>query len=134
MSIRRLCCCPGCSRFREEGSKYCSKHREKYEAIEEQRKKEWLEKKYNWSNRQRTLNPERRKFYGARWRKARKLFLENHPYCSCEGCNQMAMEIHHDWPVGYDYWNEHDFYDSTHWVGLCRYHHQQISNERREKK
>ena len=133
MSIKRLCTHPGCNRFRLDGHTVCEKHLSDEEA-REQRKKEYLAKKYDWSNRQRTLNPERRKFYGARWRKARKLFLENHPYCSCEGCNQMAMEIHHDWPVGYDYWNEHDFYDSTHWVGLCRYHHQQISNERREKK
>ena len=126
MSVKRLCCCPGCVRFREEDSKWCSVHRPKYEAEDEKKKQEYL------SMRRKTITPERQKFYGSsQWKNRRKIFLEQNPQCAL--CPFPATEVHHEWPVGYDYWNEIDFFDESHWIPLCAEHHRQISNERKKR-
>lgn len=125
VSIKRLCLAPSCSRFRDGDSKWCSVHRPKYEAEAEKKKQEYL------SMRRKTITPERQKLYGsAEYKRRRKLFLEQNPFCQYPGCNMPSTDLHHDWPVGYNYWNEQDFNDESHWVALCGEHHRQISRER----
>lgn len=93
MSVRRLCCCPGCVRFREEGSKYCSVHREEYEAKEEQRKREWLARKY-----QHTQSRANDFYRSPEWRKLSRRLLNERKYCEICG-ETYATDVHHIFPV-----------------------------------
>ena len=132
MPIKKLCCAPCCSRYREEGSKYCSNHREQYESADRQRYVDYLNRRYSFTNK--TIDDERAYLYRkAEYKRRRKLFLEQNPFCQYPGCNMPSTDLHHDWPVGYDYWNEQDFNDESHWVALCGEHHRQISNERKKR-
>lgn len=128
MSIRRLCCCPGCSRFREEGSKYCSKHREKYEAIEEQRKKEWLEKKYN---RQHTQSKYTDLYATKEWKELRKKVIEQHPYCA-ECGSKFGLQVHHNYAPGVDYSSPEMFFNPDALEVLCTSCHSKETDRRKK--
>ena len=128
MAILRLCCAPCCSRPREEGSRYCSKHRESYEEKERERYKAYLERRFDFKNK--TITPDRQKLYqSAEYKRKRKIFIEQN---QCALCNSPAEELHHEWPVGYDYYNPTDFMNEEHWIPLCSYHHRQVSNSRKK--
>lgn len=126
--IRKLCCAPCCTRYREEGSRWCSIHRSKYEEQERIRHEEYLSNRFNYQNK--TITPERQKFYqSAKYKRLRSQFLRENPICVLCGVNE-ATEIHH---IGEDYWNEEQFFDTDMWRGLCHSCHTKVSNERKKK-
>ena len=127
MSVKRLCCCPGCVRFREEGSKYCSIHREQYESKDNERYVQYLHNKYS-SNKSR-LPADKLSFYKtSKWKNMRKDFLQANPYCIY--CGGLADQIHHDYPQGTDYFNDEMFFDTDRWAPICAVCHRKL----REKK
>ena len=83
------------------------------------------------------LNDQRRgtateRGYDSRWARFRRMFLAEHPLCSC-GCGRAAMEIHHLQPV-----TDRDdplFYDESNLVALTKECHSRetmrMLNERR---
>lgn len=128
MAKRQLCLHVGCVNYRCQGSKYCEKHREADEAQDRKRHQEYLNRRFNFQNK--TITSDRAKFYqSTEYKRKRKLFLEQN---RCAYCTEPATEVHHDYEVGYDYYNTTDFLDVSHWVPLCSYHHRQISNERKK--
>lgn len=130
MSIKRLCLAPNCSRFRVEGSKYCEKHREKYEALEEQRKKEWLSKKYN---RQHTQSKYTDLYATREWKELRKRHLEKFPYC--EKCGtRYGLQVHHKYPEGVDYSSTEMFFNEDALETLCTSCHSKTHDENRGNK
>lgn len=71
----------------------------------------------------------RDKLYGRRWRKARRQFLADNPYCKMcqdEGRITPATEV--------DHIEKHDgdvilFWNIENWQGLCAYHHRSVKAE-----
>ena len=112
MSIKKICSHPGCTRYAEDGSRFCERHHPEPKPFTGG----------SW------LSDYRKVFYqSSRWKKERKEFLESNPHC--EICGSKATDIHHQWPDNYDYWNSEDFFDRSHWVGLCSSCHDRISRQ-----
>ena len=97
---RRPCRYPGCPEFCDPGRVFCKYHRE-------------------WSDdRQRGNAAERG--YDARWKKARDLFLKEHPlcaFCRAEGKIVPATVVDHIIPHRGDH---RLFWDQTNWESLCK--------------
>lgn len=111
----KLCNHPGCRRFAEEGSRYCSEHR-----IEPQKK----EFKGGW------LTDSQKAFYNStRWRNLKAELLSENPVCQMCGMNP-AEECHHSFPAGYDFHNPADFFDESRIICLCRDCHQKVTRQR----
>ena len=72
-----------------------------------------------------------KRLYGRRWRKARKAFLAQHPWCvECEktGGDSIARVVDHIAPHGGDV---KLFWDRSNWQSLCtRHHNRKTSRER----
>jgi 5-methylcytosine-specific restriction protein A len=66
--------------------------------------------------------------YDARWRKARLLFLQQHPLCRrCEADGQVVPATVVDHVVPHR--GDHDlFWDSSNWQPLCVAHHTEKTN------
>ena len=125
MPIKKLCCHVGCSRFREEGSKYCSLHREKDEARDAARREEYF--KTHPIKRSGSVYQE---FYQtSRWHKESTAFIAAHPYCEICGSSDSRLQVHHQWPVGYCYNNEEDFFDKSHWIVICASCHARVTRD-----
>jgi len=96
---------PGCPEKAEKGG-YCEKH------------KKQIRKKYD---NERGTSAQRG--YGARWQKARKIYLREHPLCvKCleEGQVTAATVVDHIIPHKGDYGL---FWDVDNWQSLCERHH-----------
>ena len=119
-----LCLHPCCVRYRVPGHKYCEKHMAD-EDKDIQRKKEWLEKKYQ----HRDLDSDKAKYYrSARWKKLRSEHLKEFPFC--EMCGGLADEVHHNYAPGYNYHNDEDFYNPQALVSLCKKCHAKETSAR----
>ena len=79
MPIKRMCCHAGCPRYREEGSKFCSVHREADEAKDRKRYADYLSNRYN---RQHTTSVYADLYRSSEWKELRKKVIEQHPYCA----------------------------------------------------
>ena len=124
--IKKLCCHPCCTRIRVEGSKYCEKHKEIDEACDIEREKQ--RKKDN--PREYNSDPKKDKYYQSyRWHKESSEFIKSHPSCEICGNSNQRLQVHHHWPKGYDYWNDYDFWDKSHWITLCASCHQRITKD-----
>ena len=122
--IRRLCTHAGCNRFRLEGHSVCEKHLADEEA-REQRKKEWLSKKYNRQHTQSRAND----FYRSpEWRKLSRRLLKERPVCEVCGMNYSA-DVHHRFPVA-DY--PEMALDEDNLMCLCKSCHARITDEERK--
>lgn len=125
MSVKRLCKVPCCSRFRVDGSNYCEKHKEKYEAID--KKKEEERAKNRFANRTPSIYSQ---FYqSARWHRESSEFLKENPYC--EMCGGKATHVHHEYPNNVKYDTEALYYDRTHWIPLCKSCHFRLHEMKR---
>lgn len=125
MPLHRLCKHTNCPRFRLEGSDFCSVH----QADQIEKDKRMEERKLNFF---RNLPRSNSEFYGtSRYRKERKLFLDQHPYCI--RCGATATELHHDWNTKDYLHNEDMFFDQSHWIPLCHDCHTFISNRKANK-
>ena len=125
MPVRKLCLAPSCSRFRVEGSKYCERHREKYEAAEEQRKREYFERKYHH-----TQSRAGSFYQSAEWKSLSRRLLNERKYC--EFCGEYATDVHHIRPVA-DY--PELALDENNLVVLCKAcHARETERERKERK
>lgn len=103
---KKLCRHPGCPNLIESGKTYCEEHSREYER-----------KRGNSAQRG----------YDHRWRKARKMFLKEHPLCvMCEkeGKTTPATEVHHVIPFKGDM---SLFWDESNWVALCKRCHSRIT-------
>lgn len=99
----RPCSYPGCSALVESGR--CEKHR----ATDKQKMREYNRKRY----------AEYQHMYGARWKKARKVFLAEHPLCAeCERQGKIvpATVVDHIVPHKGDY---DLFWDQDNWQPMC---------------
>ena len=97
---RRPCRYPGCPDFAVQGQVFCSIHME------------WS------SDRQRGGASARG--YDARWKKARAIFLKQHPlcaFCQAEGKLVPATVVDHIIPHR---GNQQLFWDQTNWESLCK--------------
>ena len=122
MGIKRLCLATGCCRYRLDNSLYCEKH----QYLQEERDKKAEERKMNFY---RNLPRSNSEFYGtSRYKKERKLFLDQHPYCI--RCGATATELHHDWNTKDYLHNEDMFFDQSHWIPLCHDCHTLVSNRK----
>ena len=100
---RRPCRYPGCPDFCEEGQVFCKGHME-------------------WSS-DRLRGGADARGYNAQWRKARALFLRQHPLCvECrkEGKLTPATVVDHIIPHRGD---QRLFWDQSNWQSLCKRHH-----------
>ncbi len=100
---KRPCRYPGCPNFCEKGT-YCEEHRKK------------------WSP-DALRGGAAARGYDARWRKARKLFLQRHPLCvKCMEENKIvqATVVDHIVPHRGD---QKLFWDQGNWQALCKEHH-----------
>ena len=123
MPIKKLCCAPCCSRYREEGSKYCSKHRESYEEKERERYKAYLERRYSHTQSRADS------FYKTKeWRDLSKRMLERYPVCQVCGENY-STDVHHRFPVA-DYPDM--ALDEDNLLCLCKSCHARITDEERK--
>lgn len=96
------CAHQGCPRLVPRGQKYCEEHAERHP--EESR-------------------PSAERGYGYAWRKARKLYLDEHPLCAeCvkEGRYIKATDVDHIVPHRGD---PMLFWDQSNWQALCHRHH-----------
>lgn len=113
MALKRLCSYPGCVRFAVEGTSRCEKHQ--------------LEKRPfigGW------MTDAQKAFYNSqRWRKLKAELLEENPVCQICGKNP-AEECHHQYPIGYDFHNTEDFFNSDNIICLCRECHQAVTRQR----
>lgn len=122
--IKRLCSFPGCSFFREEGASYCKKHwhleEEKREKAE-QRKQEYFQ----------SFRPTRySNLLGSpRWKKLRAEHLRQHPVCEICGSSD-NLQVHHNYPKGYDYSAEEDFFNPDCLQTLCTSCHARVTDKR----
>lgn len=91
MPVKRLCTHFGCNRFRLEGHSVCEKHLADEEA-KEQRKREWLAKKY-----QHTQSRAGGFYQSAEWKSLSRRLLNERKYC--EFCGEYATDVHHIRPV-----------------------------------
>ena len=122
MSIRRLCCHIGCTRFRLEGSDFCERHQA--DQVERDRRRQEHSWKF-FENRQRVDCD----FYNtSRWRTERKRFLTIHQYCQM--CGDEATEIHHDYQNKDYLTDEEMFFNEDRWIPLCHRCHTRISNSK----
>ena len=123
VSIRKLCLAPSCSRFREEGSKYCSKHREQYESADRQRYVDYLNRRY-----QHTQSRANDFYRSPEWRKLSRRLLKERPVCEVCGMNYSA-DVHHRFPVA-DY--PEMALDEDNLMCLCKSCHARITDEERK--
>ena len=120
--IKKLCCHMGCPRTRLEGHRYCEKHLDD-EDKDNERYTEYLKNKYTQQGSR--LPEDKQAFYNtSRWRKMRRDFLKENPYCVY--CGSLADQVHHDFPEKYNYYNEEEFYDVSHLVSVCAECHRRI--------
>ena len=106
-SPRKPCAHPGCSALVEAGRKYCDMHRSMHP--EEVRSAE-------------------SRGYGSRWRKVRKMYLNQHPLCvMClkEGKYVKATDVDH---IIAHRGNPELFWDQSNWQSLCHSHHSRKTN------
>ena len=92
MSLKKLCAYPGCFRPTDIGEKYCSLHRAKGKAHDEQVRQKRLNAFRKPSRSSTQLG------YGYRWQKLRNRFIAQHPYCEeCmkRGVLTMATDVDH---------------------------------------
>jgi len=97
---RRPCRYPGCPGFCEQGQVFCKDHME-------------------WSS-DRLRGGADARGYDSRWRKARALFLKQHPlcaFCQAEGKVVPATVVDHIIPHRGD---QRLFWDQTNWEPLCK--------------
>lgn len=106
--LKTPCAFPGCPELCEIGQQYCYRH---------QRQKRSQYDKERGSAAKRG--------YDTRWKKARALFLKEHPLCvKClqEGKITLATVVDHIVPHKGDY---ELFWDENNWQPLCKFHHDQ---------
>lgn len=66
------------------------------------------------------------KLYGRRWRKLRKAYLTENPYCvMCKDESRIALATELDHIKKHN-GNEQLFYEENNWQGLCAYHHRSV--------
>lgn len=113
VSLKRLCCHPGCVRYAEEGTRYCPKHQEEH-------KKPFVG---GW------MSDYTKSFYNSRrWRNEKAEFLKANPYCVY--CGRPATDVHHEWPAGFDYHTPEFFFDHDAWQSVCFDCHQAITKRK----
>lgn len=107
----KFCSHLGCNELVTDG--YCDKHKEENEIKNKEHKKEL--------DRQRLSSAERG--YDSKWRKSRKIFLQQHPLCvEClkENIITTATIVDHIVPHKGD---RKLFWDRSNWQPLCKKHH-----------
>ena len=124
MAIKKLCAKAGCARFREEGSKYCSLHKDACEKADRERREQYLKEhpiKYNSE-----ASPYARFYKTYRWHKESAEFIQSRG-CCCEICGRsdLRLQVHHNWPNFYDYTDE--FWDKSHWIVVCANCHAKLT-------
>jgi len=103
---KRSCYHPRCNKLIRLGEVYCDEHQKQYE-------------KDRGTSTQRG--------YGSRWRKARRLFLNENPLCAL--CPQPATVVDHKVPHR---GNEELFWDESNWQSLCtKCHNRKTMKEKR---
>lgn len=128
MPIKKLCCAPCCSRYREEGSKYCSKHRESYEAKDRQRQLDFLTRKYS---REHTTSRYSDLYKSSEWKELRRKIIQEHPYCSICG-TRFNLQVHHNYPKGVDYSSPDLFFNPSALEVLCTSCHSKETDRRKK--
>lgn len=123
MGVKRLCCAPSCTRFRTDGSKYCSIHREQYESADRQRYVDYLNRRY-----QHTQSRANDFYRSTEWRKLSKKLLKERPVCEVCGMNY-STDVHHRFPVA-DY--PELALEEDNLIALCRSCHAKITDEERK--
>ena len=107
----KFCNHPGCSELVTDG--YCDKHQEDYNKRKKEEDKE--------RDKARLSSAERG--YDGKWRKSRKIFLQQNPLCvEClkEGVITEATVVDHIIPHKGD---KRLFWDRRNWQALCKKHH-----------
>jgi len=72
----KSCVMPGCPEYRAEGSKYCSRHAQQFNQVEQERRGTASERGY-----------------GSRWARYRRMYLAEHPICV--QCRRGATDVDH---------------------------------------
>lgn len=114
MSLKKLCAYPGCFRPTDIGEKYCSLHRAKGKAHDEQVRQKRLNAFRKPSRSSTQLG------YGYRWQMLRNRFIAQHPYCEeCmkRGVLTMATDVDHVKPHHGD---PRLLYDEENLQSLCK--------------
>lgn len=109
MPLLKLCAYSGCRSTVPVGQKYCSRHACAGEKLDQQRKA--------MADRRRGTSAQRG--YTSKWRKARLLFLMDHPFCvECQkrGILKAATDVDHIIPHKGD---QELFWDESNWQPLC---------------
>jgi len=107
----RFCSHPGCSQLVTGG--YCDKHQDEY--VKQRKEKNKQRDKDRMSSAERG--------YDGKWRKSRRIFLQQHPLCvEClkEGETTAATVVDHIIPHKGD---KKLFWDRSNWQPLCKKHH-----------
>lgn len=128
MPIKKLCCHAGCPRYREEGSKFCSVHREADEAKERKRYADYLTNRYN---RQHTTSVYADLYRSSEWKELRKKVIEQHPYCA-ECGSKFGLQVHHAYPAGTDYSSPELFFNPDALQVLCTSCHSKETDRRKK--
>lgn len=100
---KHLCNYPGCKALVDQGQRFCDKHKTADSRYRERNRKTSYERGYNNA-----------------WRRARKVFLQEHPLCAeCErkGLITPATVVDHIKPHKGD---RELFWDESNWQPLCK--------------
>ena len=111
--IRRLCCAPSCSRYRLDGSDFCERHQNLQQ--ERDKRREEHTRKFFESFRKSKYSD---LFRTKRWRDLRTEHLRQHPVCEVCGSSK-NLQIHHNYPRGFDYSSEELFFNPDVLETLC---------------
>lgn len=128
MPIKRMCCHAGCPRYREEGSKFCSVHREADEAKDRKRYADYLSNRYN---RQHTTSVYADLYRSSEWKELRKKVIEQHPYCA-ECGSKFGLQVHHNYAPGVDYSSPDMFFNPDALEVLCTSCHSKETDRRKK--
>lgn len=123
MPIKKLCSHPSCLRIRLEGSLYCEKHQQ--DQIELNRKKQ----EYLNRRRESQSNPDHVKYWQtSKWKQLSSRLLREHPYCEICRRTDLRLNVHHNYPKHYNYFNDEDFYDESHLMVVCVKCHERLTH------
>jgi 5-methylcytosine-specific restriction protein A len=105
---KKICNSPGCNRLIDHGSRYCDEHTRP--------------PTIPFKNAVRTNGL---LYNTTRWRKLRKIIIEESPFCSMCGATETELEVHHAIPPR---GNEDLFFDKNNLVVVCSDCHRVVTN------
>lgn len=125
MALRRLCRFCGCTKYREDGHNFCSKHL----WYEEKKIREREESRSAGMDFSKFSHRASENYRTARWRKERAQFLKENPQCVY--CGDKATVVDH---IIRHRGDDYLFWDKGNWQPLCQScHTKKTISEVREK-